>query len=567
MRCVSTGPTTAQIAIIGEAPDGEAEEKGYAFAGSLGWLLDSMLKDAKITREQCYVTNVCMDKPPGNKLENWIPKKTGMPRIPGPDGKKIQDPSFVKFRGKWVKTWIKEDCERLYAELRALKPNVVLALGNIAMWALCSQPAKVATWRASTLESDVIPGLKVIPTFHPTAIQRQADWRFITVQDFRRAKRESASALITKADYRFITNPDFSVVVDTLFDLKQKADKGNFVRLVCDLEIKRKQIVCLGLAWSKREALCIPFYHIDGKGEHRWTPEEHVVIINLLSTLLCHPKVLLCNQNISFDIQYLFWRFNIWPNAYFDTMIAQNVLFAGAPKKLHQLAALYCEHYVYWKDDGKFWDKPIIYQQLWHYNCLDCVYTFEVWEEQEKALIAAKLTEQYDFEQKRLFKPVMKMMLRGIKVNDDKKRPLLKELKSFTAQLAAEAEFLAGVPLLGEKGGFSSQKLFYLFYERLKLPKQFNRKGGENIVTCDDEALKKLARKEPLIRPLTERISMARSYATAVTACSSGVDSDGRWRTAYNIAGTNTYRFSSSENPLGSGLNLQNLTVGKDMTL
>lgn len=38
------------------------------------------------------------------------------------------------------------------------------------------------------------------------------------------------------------------------------------------------------------------------------------------------------------------------------------------------------------------------------------------------------------------------------------------------------------------------------------------------------------------------------------------MDTDGRMRTSYNVAGTETGRWSSSSNPFGSGTNLQNLT-------
>lgn len=580
----AVGPTSAPIAFIGEAPGVEEEAKGEPFIGVSGWELANMARDSRIItcdkkdaqavlRRTCFLSNVCSSRPPENKIDNWIYKNKGQPILKDSSGKPIKnekgkrqyDPSYVHFRGKWVKAHVQEDCERLYAELRALRPNVVVALGNVPLWALTACRG-VGKWRGSTLESDVIPGLKIIPTYHPTAVLRQYDWRYITVQDLRRVRINSTYPEVRTAPYNFLTNPTFEQVSVGLRGLLGLADAAP-LKLVLDLEIKRKQIVCLGLAWSKHDALCIPYHHINGKGLHRWTVDEHIELMLLLHQLLRHPNLVLCNQNISFDIQYLFWRFNVWPVAAFDTMIAQNTLFAGAPKKLDYLASMYAEHYVYWKDDGKFWDKPIDYPQLWHYNCLDCCYTFEIWEVQERALKALKLEEQNTFTQNRLFGHVMKMMLRGVLVNDDKKRPLLRELEQFTAALKSEAELLAGVSLLGKKGGFSPAKLADLFYNRLKLPKQFNRKDGKNVLTADDEALKKLSRKEPLIRPLTERISMARSYATAVNAARSATDIDSRWRTAYNLAGTNTYRFSSSENPLDSGLNLQNLTVGKEMIL
>jgi DNA polymerase I-like protein with 3'-5' exonuclease and polymerase domains len=161
------------------------------------------------------------------------------------------------------------------------------------------------------------------------------------------------------------------------------------------------------------------------------------------------------------------------------------------------------------------------------------------------------------------------MMLRGVLVSGEAKKRLGKEILDFTVQLLKEVTYIVGWDLTGDKGGFSSQKLQDLFYERLKLPVQ-KKKGMRNgkpamVPTCEDEALKTLAKKEPLIAPLIQRINMIRSYATAWAVCKAATDMDGRWRTSYNVAGTDTYRLSSSENPFGSGLNLQNLTLGRDI--
>ena len=87
----------------------------------------------------------------------------------------------------------------------------------------------------------------------------------------------------------------------------------------------------------------------------------------------------------------------------------------------------------------------------------------------------------------------------------------------------------------------------------------------EKRPTCNDEALKKIGQKNPWLRPLTDRINMLRSYGTAIDAVGSRTDEDGRWRTSYNAVGTETFRLSSSKNIFDSGLNLQNLTAGKDI--
>lgn len=552
MRCVATGPINAAIAIVGEAPGQNEEEAGLPFVGSAGNELNSELRDAGLSRDQCYITNLCMDRPYNNEIKRWISPK-----------KEWQDGSETFFRGKRVKPHIIGEHQRLCEELGAVRPNVIVAAGNSALWALTPHDS-VGKWRGSILESDCIPGAKVIPVYHPAAVLRMYEWRFITVQDYRRVKGESLTRGIAKPQWRFKIDPSYEETVACLEMLISRCNQSP-TRIVTDVEIKRQEIVCVGLAWTKLDAICIPFYHLNGIGSPRWTIPQHVHIIELLRNLFRHPNCELSNQNISFDIQYFFWRFNIWPKAYWDTMIAHNVLFPGLKKSLDFQASMYCAYYRYWKDDGKFWDKPIDFPQLWTYNCMDCVYTFEIMEVQEKALRDLNLEKQADFQMRRQFRPLMKMMLRGVKVDREVKRPLLAEVTRFCQDLTQEVHYIACRDLTGPKGGFSPKKLMKLFYEDMGFQPIFNRKGGKSIMTADDEALKKLIKKDMVIAPLAQRINMIRSYKTAHDVCNKRVDNDGRWRTSYNLAGTNSYRLSSSENPFNSGLNLQNLTVGKDI--
>ena len=160
MRCRPSGPTSATICLVGEAPGAEEEAAGLPFVGASGHELDRMLKDAGLVREACFITNVTHERPPNNEIEAWIVDKAKAP-----------DGSFIRYRNRWCKPFIAEECERLYGELRAVQPNVVLALGSVPLWALTSQDS-ISKWRGSHLTSDAIPGLKVIPTYHPARVLR-----------------------------------------------------------------------------------------------------------------------------------------------------------------------------------------------------------------------------------------------------------------------------------------------------------------------------------------------------------------------------------------------------------
>jgi DNA polymerase len=553
MRCQAVGPANARIALIGEAPGEQEDRDGMPFVGSAGQELDRMLADAGIARADCWISNCVQTRPERNDIDLFInPKKT-------------RREGEVRFRDKWVAPHAAADLEALYSALAELKPAVIVALGNTALWALTNCKS-VDKWRGSILSCNApgLDGITVIPTYHPAGVLRQYAWRQITINDLRRAAAVAADPsgyIIEEPERRFILNPDYDKVCHTLGFIRDIV-LATPSRLICDLEIKRNEIVCLGLAWSRHDAICIPFYNERGR---TFTAEQSAYIWDLLNAIFNHPNCKLSNQNISFDIQFLYEKAGLWPKAHFDTMVAQNVLFPGTPKSLDYLASMYCDWYRYWKDDGKFWDKPIVFPQLWHYNCLDCVYTYGVQEKQELALAQLNLESQ-NREQVRILNHAITIMFRGVRVNNARKQTLRRELLSLREGLVTEAELLASIKLTGDKGGFSPQKLSKFFYTRLGLKPIMKRTKLGMKVTCDDDAMQEIGKREPLLFPLTSRINLVRSYDTAIEAVEARVDRDGRWRCSYNIAGANTFRFSSATNPFGSGLNLQNLTAGKEIT-
>jgi DNA polymerase I-like protein with 3'-5' exonuclease and polymerase domains len=99
------------------------------------------------------------------------------------------------------------------------------------------------------------------------------------------------------------------------------------------------------------------------------------------------------------------------------------------------------------------------------------------------------------------------------------------------------------------------------FYGDLKLPVQIDRKTKRP--TLNAKAMAALAEKEPLLRPLVELIDKKRSLGVFLsTFCLMPLDTDGRMRCSFNVCGTETMRFSSSENAFGTGGNLQNIPKG-----
>lgn len=544
-----SGPAPARVMIVGEAP-GEMElAKGEPFMGASGQELSKLLAEAGIQRAQCFLTYVSRIRPPGNDIEMFLAMR-----------KSDISPHHVGVRDKYVLPPIADGIERLKREIELCRPNVIIALGNVALWALTGNWG-IMSWRGSALVSDLPLALeykpKVLPTYTPQAVIRNWTWRQIVVMDLRRAMRESKSREVNRAEYAFIIRPDFATAAGVLTQILQGLGQGP-LKLATDIETRAGHISCIGFAWSKRDAICIPFMDTKAEGFHYWTEEEEWWLVQLIQGILTHANLVGVGQNFIYDAQYILRHWRFIPRLSRDTMIAQHACFSNMQKGLDFLSSMYCEHHVYWKDDGKLWDPSMPEDKHWTYNATDCVITFEVDEVEQANVDALKLREVHDFQQA-LYGPVLRTMNKGIRTNNTLRGKFAMELMD---AIAAREQWLidvVGYPLNPK----SPKQMQEFFYGELGLKPVLNRKT--RTPSCDDEALRTLASREPIIRPIVAAITELRSLGVFLgTFVSAPLDRDGRLRCSFNIAGTETYRFSSSKNAFGSGLNLQNIPSGNE---
>lgn len=545
-----SGPCPARIMIVGEAPGEHEERSGTPFVGASGLELDRMLQEAGIMRSTCFVTNVVRIRPPGNDVGVFFAQRKSDITL-----------QHVSFNGRHCLPVVMDGIELLKREIELCRPNVIIALGNTALWALTGNWG-ITSWRGSQLVCNLPLALdyqpKVVPTYHPALVLRQWTWRQTTVHDLRRAKREGESREVKPRDYDFLIRPDYGTVLSVLDNLIAEAERGPLY-LAGDMETRAGHIACFGIAWNTTSAICIPFMCVE-RQEGYWTADEETEIVWRLMRLAKSAKW--SGQNFIYDQQYAYRHWlGLTFNLVHDTMLSHHSMFSNSQKGLDYLASMYCDQYVYWKDDGKTWDKDVGEDQLWRYNCEDCVRTFEVWQGEDRAIQALtphwpKLPEVHAFQQ-RLFYPVLRTMNRGIRSDQAKRGEFAMTLMD---EIAKREQWF--IDVLGQPVNPKSPKQMQdLFYGALGQKPIFNRKTGS--ITCDDEALNKIADREPLLRPLVRRILEHRSLNVFLsTFVNAPLDVDGRIRCSFNIAGTETYRFSSSQNAFGSGLNLQNIPVG-----
>lgn len=575
-----TGPPDARIMIVGEAPGENEELQGKPFVGPSGWQLDQMLASAGIKRTECFVTNVARTRPPSNDITKFIAcTKQGKP-VKSPKSKLINRSIHKPLKDLFVTSELYDGYHELQREIARVKPSVIIPVGNVSMWATTGKWG-IKKWRGSMLYSDTpspspsgtLATAKVIPTYHPAYVLRDWSARNITISDLRRAGRFRDGSPYPRPPWRFIVRPTYEQVIHVLSSLLSRVRGGERIRLSFDIETRAGHIACAGLSYTLLDAICIPFMCVSRR-EGYWSADEETDIIYLLYRLLTHSNSLVVGQNILYDVQYTYRWWGFVPNVVQDCMISQHSIFSDMRKSLDFQASMYANYYVFWKDEGKNIDPASVSDetQWWNYNCLDCVYTDEVGVAELETVSKLGLASIHTFQQ-RMFWPVLRTMQWGVRIDTVRRNALIMEVQD---AIAKREQFLFEV--LGHTLNPDSPKQMHtLFYQDLKMPVQHKRgkKGVPGAATLDDDALQKLARHEPLLKPIINCIADIRTLGKFLSnfLCRS-LDTDGRMRCAYNIGGSEsgksapkTYRLSSSENAFGSGTNLQNIPSEKSKSM
>ena len=129
------GSPTADLMFIGEGPGFHEDRKGEPFVGAAGQLLNRMLGEIGLERDDVYIANVVKCRPPGN-------------RDPEPDEIEACTP------------WLIE-------QISLIQPTVIVTLGNFATKFVLDTTTGITRLRGQIHEWH---GRTVIPTFHPAAI-------------------------------------------------------------------------------------------------------------------------------------------------------------------------------------------------------------------------------------------------------------------------------------------------------------------------------------------------------------------------------------------------------------
>jgi uracil-DNA glycosylase len=136
-----SGNADADLMFVGEAPGAEEDRQGLPFVGRAGQLLNQMLEEIGLDREDVFIANVLKSRPPGN-------------RDPQPEEIAACEPY-------------------LFEQVRLIEPRVVCTLGNFATKLLSGSPTGITKVRG-TPQVHELGGRTVflLPLFHPAAALR-----------------------------------------------------------------------------------------------------------------------------------------------------------------------------------------------------------------------------------------------------------------------------------------------------------------------------------------------------------------------------------------------------------
>lgn len=195
----------------------------------------------------------------------------------------------------------------------------------------------------------------------------------------------------------------------------------------------------------------------------------------------------------------------------------------------------------------------------WIYNGLDCAVTLECLNSMLPELDNIS-GQTYGFSLD-LQAPILQMNMRGLRVDLERRDQVVKEYGEILFKLAMQLERIVGDGIGYKLANWRSPaQLMDLFYNVMGIPPVKKRgANGRWGPTVNRDALEQIQNNYFFAAPVIAHILAMRDIDKKITVLTTEIDPDGRIRSTFNIAGTDTGRLSSSLGDLGTGGNLQNI--------
>lgn len=335
------GNRKAKVLGIGEAWGREEDLVGVPFVGQAGQELNRMMKGAGFDHSDILLTNVLNLRPPGNKFEAVLVPKAAV-------GKDYKLPALAS--GKYMPWDLLPHVARLWKEIWALDPNLIICFGGKAAWAVLGMP-KIGSIRGAIAQSQKLPPhlfdsqeyqthstnrrYKVLPTYHPSAVLRNWSLRVITLADLMKAERERLFPEIVRPTRWILVDPTIEEV--EAWTEQTLANPPPIMGV--DIETKARQIEMIGFGRARDSGMVVPFW-----GPHDgsyWPTADLEVRARICCRRLMDSEIPKVFQNGIYDIQYC-WCEGMPPrNCTEDTMLRHHSMYPEMPKGLGFLGSIY----------------------------------------------------------------------------------------------------------------------------------------------------------------------------------------------------------------------------------
>lgn len=475
--------------------------------------------------------------------------------------------------------------QALTDRVNAMKPKLVIGLGDWPLWALTDEaqidngtrdkrrnrntsgykiPKGIAARRGSQYYTR--DGIPFLPLMHPAEWTLREEWGWLSRGDLHRRVPLALSDNWAEPKRTYHIEPTYEQAQDWLYstlDVLEQSYKP--VTMSVDIETAIDSIECVSWGWNESESYCLPLMTLAGTGPDYWPPFQEAHLVSLLVAVLTHPNVEVLGQNFNYDMQYFLQDWMARVRYRYDSQICQAVLYPGLPSDLGTLSSLYCAHHRYWKDDGKVASKSADDRLRWRYNCEDVCRTLEVHNRQLAEIANEGLETQYGFQMLRVHASGQ-MSLTGFRHNKARQWDEYKKHQTLILQYEEQLHNMVPAELIPDAKTktpwFNSPpQLANFLYTVLGLDPHKDIKTG--AITTNDDALDKIGKEEPMLKPLCDAISQLRSLRSFEQFLTMRPDTDQRIRCTYSPT-TETYRYRSSPWRWSVGRNLQNIPKGAE---
>lgn len=498
-----SGPTTAEYAIVGEAPGATEARQGRPFCGPSGELLDATLEKVGLNPDSVYRTNVYKDYRPGN---------------PTPTVEEVND-----------------HLAELAEELASL-PNLkyVLAVGNTAMRALTGKSAGITKAQGTLMSPraamrDALADATIMAVVHPAYVLRNNNYQ---------------------------TNATFQQVVGSWVSQGDETAEPEIVLIrevgapfeALSRDLRRYKVAAIDI-----ETIPVPWWHEDSRvisvaisfdGQKAYVVDTTQLWAEFLDIMQGRETNMWVMHNGAFDRQYMLSRGVDLP-LQFDTMTAQYLIDPESRKDLQYMSGLYLGLPPYKDVDYKhIEDEP--WEKVGQMNGVDAVRTYRLG---QKLVPRFKKDERLHMLMYELMLPAIETLLvaeiEGIPIDRERLRSVTEKygelVRHAEDSLQAYAE-QAGMPLPFNPR--STKQLNELVFNRLGLPVMKTTDTGNP--SLDKEVRKRMKGKHPIIAALNDYKVYAQRLSSFLGPWDE-LERDGRIHTHYKPNHVKSGRLSSEK--------------------